>query len=843
MKKNMFRLTFVSLLMFGGIKAGAQGNCTVNAGGNAIVCGSSTTLTGTVGGNVGAAAPLWTFISGPVTPVIVSPNTLITDVTGMTVDGNYTFQLRQECTVGFTTSQVVITAHARPASFTAGSDITNVCAATGSTTLDGVIPDGYTGEWRAVNIWRYQRLSQTVSTNAQFSSTTEESPVFSLINKSNHDIDPAYWAILRITSADGVCSYEDTTVVRFIPNPVINPVVNTSRCQSPTSTNHYINLSAPPYFNTNYPGVAGSAIAGTTVSVNVLSQPAGANMSFNRLDDNNFFFFNGVTQPGIYTFTITVTNSCGSYTSPTLTYTFQGITPRQVNLQPAGHEAPEQLVIYVSTGSGGEVHCNIAGTNTPQSFYFSVDPADPPTVITTVAPSGIIPAGGTPTVIVAGAGTYDRTATVTPPAGGWQIGTYRFTINTRNADGSCGVNQSYYIHVSDQSRPDVEVADISVCYPGTGAISANITLPDVYKGIVNNSYFQDFNGHYDIRLISSPSGAATPVYTTTNLRSLTSPTTVISNLNRIGDYSFRITPVGFNSDVGAFLEQEYACAGTLIADTFLIRVEGRINSNAGSDQVSANGALVNLAGNNPGIASGSWSLVSSPSGSSPQITNPADPLSTVTNLNIAGVYEFAWTITTPYGGCVSIDTTSITITTTLNVKWLYFNADKEGTGVVLNWATASEQNNRGFTIERSADGISWQPIGMVTSLALAGNSDQPLYYRYTDNNPLPGVNFYRLKQTDWDGTSAYSNIEKVAFNNQVRLLFQPNPVTDRLTVSGLQDIEEIHLFNTDGRLLQLIRTHSLTRTQINMSGLPAGLYLVKTIGTNGEISSYKISKQ
>jgi len=845
MKKKVCRLIFISLLICCGIGAGAQGtgNCTVNAGGNAIVCGSSTILTGTLGGNVGAAAPLWTFVSGPVTPVIVSPNTLVTDVNGMTVDGNYTFELRQECMTGFNTSQVVITAHARPVSFTAGPDITDVCAATGTTTLGGVIPAGYTGEWRAVNIWRFYRLSETISTNAQFSSTTAAAPVFSLINKSNHEIDPAYWAILRITSADGVCSYEDTTVVRFIPNPVINPIINTSRCQSPTSTNHYINLSAPPYFNTNYPGVAGAAIAGTAISLNVTSQPSGANMSFNRLDDNNYFFFNGVTQPGTYTFTITVTNSCGSYTSPTLTYTFEGITPRPVNLQPAGHEAPEQLVIYMASGSGGEVQCNIAGTTTPQSIYFSVNPADPPTVLTTITPSGIIPGGSAPTVTVAGAGTYDRVATVTSPAGGWQIGTYRFNINTRNADGSCGVNQSYYIHVSDQSRPDVEVADISVCYPGTGAISATITLPDVYKGVVNSSYFQDFNGHYDIRLISSPAGAATPVYTTTNLRSLTSATTLISNLNRIGDYSFRITPVGYNSDVGAFLAQEYACAGTLIADTFIIRVEGRINSNAGSDQVSANGALVNLAGNNPGIASGTWSLVSSPAGSSPQITNPADPLTTGTNLNGAGAYEFAWTIVTPYGGCVSIDTTRITITTTLNVRWLYFNADKEGTGVVLNWATASEQNNRGFDIERSVDGVRWQSIGFVTSLASAGNSDQSLYYRYTDNNPVSATNFYRLKQTDWDGTSAYSSIDKVTFNDQARLLFQPNPVNDQLTISGLQDIAEIQLLNTDGRVLKIIRTYSLTATQINMSGLPAGLYLVKTTGTNGQITSYKISKK
>ncbi|WP_051268098.1 T9SS type A sorting domain-containing protein [Terrimonas ferruginea] len=845
MKKNVCRLIFASLLICSGMKAGAQivGNCTVNAGGNAIVCGSFTTLTGTVSGNVGAAAPLWTFVSGPVTPVIVSPNSLTTDVNGMTVDGNYTFRLQQACAIGFNTSQVVITAHARPASFTAGPDITDVCAAAGTTSLGGVIPAGYTGEWRAVNIWRFYRASETVSTNAQFSSTTSANPVFSLVNKANHGIDPAYWAILRITSADGVCSYEDTTVVRFIPNPVINPVVNTSRCQSPTISTHYITLSAPPYFNTNYPGVAGAAAAGTTISLNVISQPAGANMSFDRLDDNIFFYFNGVTQPGTYTFTITVTNSCGTYTSPTLTYSFQGVTPRLVNLQPAGHEAPEQLVVYATSGSGGEVHCNIAGTTAPQSFYFSVDPADPPTVITTVTPSGIIPAGGPPTVTVTGTGTYDRVVTATPPAGGWRIGTYRFTINTRNADGSCGVNQTYYIHVSDRSRPDVEIADVSVCYPGTGAISATITLPDVYKGIVNGSYFQDFDGHYDIQLVSAPAGAAPPTYTTTNLRSLTSTSTVISNLNRIGNYSFRITPIAYNPSVGPFLAQEYACSGALMSDTFLVRVEGLINANAGSDQVLGNVTSASLAGNNPGLASGVWTLVASPAGSAPQLSAPNSPLTTATNLNIAGAYDFAWTITTPYGGCVSADTVRIVLTTTLDVRWLYFNAENNVDKILLTWGTASEQNNRGFDVEKSKDGIAWQTAGFVNSLASAGNSDQPLNYRFTDNHPFDGVNYYRLKQHDLDERYAYSSVKKVTRPSYGQVQLLPNPVQDKLTVTGLKNIASIQLLNSYGQVVKTLPGNAATTVYISFTELPAGLYIVKTTDHSGTTTQYKIIKR
>src|SRR5690606_5955938 len=107
-------------------------DCTANAGGNAIVCGSATTLTGSVGGSTGPGTPLWSFVSGPVTPVIATPTALVTNVTGMTSDGNYVFQLSQPCATGTAISIVTITAHPRPAGFTAGPDVTSVCATTGS---------------------------------------------------------------------------------------------------------------------------------------------------------------------------------------------------------------------------------------------------------------------------------------------------------------------------------------------------------------------------------------------------------------------------------------------------------------------------------------------------------------------------------------------------------------------------------------------------------------------------------------------------------------------------------------------------------------------------------------
>jgi hypothetical protein len=655
----LIRSTFIIAVLLGLLMPSllvAQ-DCSVNAGPNAIVCGSSTTLVGGIINNAGAGGPTWTFISGPATPTIVSPNTFTTDVTGMTVDGAYVFRLSHACGTGTATSQVTITARARPASFTAGADVTGICATVGTTPLAGVIPAGFTGQWRSVNIFSRNRFGTTVSTNSGFSNTTSATPTFSLTNKADHTIDPAYWAILRITSNDGLCSYEDTTVVRFVPNPIIVPPATKIACRNPDLPEDFIDLLASsPTFNTNYAGSAGTLANGTTITVNPIVQPAGANISFNRLDDVRRMYFNGMNVDGLYRFTLTVANSCGTYTTPEIAFTYTGTTPHRVNFQAAGH--PEQMVLYASGGSGGEVHCSSkVGSTTPETFFFDIDALDNAANVTTsVTSTGINPPGGAPASIsVGGAGTANRVATVTPPAGGWQVGTYKFLITT-SYSGVCGRTQLYYIHISDSNRPDVAVADQSVCYPGTGAISANIPLPAVYQGVVNSSYFQDFSGVYNFTVVSKPAGSGNPTYGTSNERATTLTSTTIGNLTTAGDYVFRITaaPVAASS-VGAFLEAEYACSGTSLTNTFTIHVENLVNANAGSDVSILCPTTVSLLGNSPGAGSGQWVLVSSPVGSNPVFANATSPSTSVTGLTEEGNYEFSWQITSPLGGCTSSD--------------------------------------------------------------------------------------------------------------------------------------------------------------------------------------------
>lgn len=649
----------LTLFLFAGSTTVSGQNCTANAGGAQVICGSSATLKGSVGGSTGTGGATWTFISGPDTPVIDNPSSLETNVSGMTKDGRYTFQLSYPCAQGTSTSTVVITAHPRPATFTAGSDVINSCATVGSAPLSGVIPQGFSGAWRTVNIFSLNRFGTTVSTNSSLDNPTSATPTLSLINKSNHEIDPAYYAILKITSTDGLCSYEDTTVVRFAPNPQINVPITVSRCM-PNGGEAYFDLRSPPYFSTAITGSAGTTQNGVSIVLNVVSQPAGANIAFNRLETARVYV-SGMSVTGTYIFTLTVNTACGSFTTPQITYNFQGFSPHQVNFQPPGHTAPEQLVNYAASGSGGEAHCGVANTGTPESFYFSIDPSDPPNTITTVASSGIVPGGVAPAVVVTGSGTMNRVAVVTPPAGGWQIGTYRFTVTTRNSDGGCGITQNYYIHVSDGNRPDVAVSNAVICREGNNPASVAIQLPAIYKGVVNASYFQDFIGYYNFRILSKPQGAADPSFQTSNLRTLTSSSTVISNFTSPGDYTFEIRPYN-GAGVGPFIEQEYACSGKSIVGTFSVHVEDKVNSNAGADQSSTCPGRISLQGDDAGTGTGTWTLVSAPSGSVPVIVAKNSPSSQVSGINNPGVYVFRWTIVSASGFCSSVDETSYTVT-------------------------------------------------------------------------------------------------------------------------------------------------------------------------------------
>jgi hypothetical protein len=121
----------------------------------------------------------------------------------------------------------------------------------------------------------------------------------------------------------------------------------------------------------------------------------------------------------------------------------------------------------------------------------------------------------------------------------------------------------------------------------------------------------------------------------------------------------------------------------------------------------------------------------------------------------------------------SIFLTNLAWSNIVPVQLIYFKGKAENERVRLNWATATEINSDYFKVERSIDLKEFTPIGQIAS---AGDSRQRIEYNFLDETPLPGVNYYRLRQVDKDGTLDFSKI--IAVNPQsdaANFVVYPNP--------------------------------------------------------------------
>ncbi|HYG50014.1 MAG TPA: T9SS type A sorting domain-containing protein [Flavobacteriales bacterium] len=170
---------------------------------------------------------------------------------------------------------------------------------------------------------------------------------------------------------------------------------------------------------------------------------------------------------------------------------------------------------------------------------------------------------------------------------------------------------------------------------------------------------------------------------------------------------------------------------------------------------------------------------------------------------------------------------------TLPIELLAFNAVKNNAHVDVTWKTATETNNDYFTIERSKDGDLWATIALVDG---AGNSSQVIEYMDADYSPLKGTSYYRLKQTDYDGNSSYSQVAVVhnTDGTEANITAFPNPTDGNsfnLEFTGFGD-EEVLVVVRDIRGREYYSHVYLVVNHSNIVALPlenklaAGVYLV-----------------
>ncbi|MDP4246771.1 MAG: hypothetical protein Q8932_13065 [Bacteroidota bacterium] len=158
----------------------------------------------------------------------------------------------------------------------------------------------------------------------------------------------------------------------------------------------------------------------------------------------------------------------------------------------------------------------------------------------------------------------------------------------------------------------------------------------------------------------------------------------------------------------------------------------------------------------------------------------------------------------------------------LPVEFVYFKAE-QGTGqsVRLEWSTAQEEHNRGFIIERSAAGNTFDSIGWVPSSNPQGNSSMPASYTFSDMN-LPDTSlFYRLRQVDIDGRSRYSFVVAIRTTDKTFPQCTIRCRNSELIISFPQSLpsvqHDISIYNTEGRLIR--RANALGAVSTSVSGL------------------------
>lgn len=165
---------------------------------------------------------------------------------------------------------------------------------------------------------------------------------------------------------------------------------------------------------------------------------------------------------------------------------------------------------------------------------------------------------------------------------------------------------------------------------------------------------------------------------------------------------------------------------------------------------------------------------------------------------------------------------SYTVQAPLPVSLTQFNAKTESSSINLNWQTVSETNNAFFEIERSADVKVWETLARIDG---KGTTAELQNYTYLDQTPRKGINYYRLKQVDTDGTFAYSRVRDAVIERNPDANVYPNPVSDLLRISGISEAAEVNIMDLLGntKFQKTIQRD----VDIDLKGFSEGVYLVR----------------
>jgi Secretion system C-terminal sorting domain len=212
----------------------------------------------------------------------------------------------------------------------------------------------------------------------------------------------------------------------------------------------------------------------------------------------------------------------------------------------------------------------------------------------------------------------------------------------------------------------------------------------------------------------------------------------------------------------------------------------------------------------------------------------------VTGINVSGGVTIE--IRNITANQVIVDDIVWTAAAVLAVDFKSLTASKSNNSNQLAWQTTSEKNNAYFNIERSQNGETFTKIGQVKG---NGTSSVAQNYSFTDATPYKGINYYRLRQVDFDGTESVSKTVSVDFDGKGQNKFKvyPTLVQDNLTVElNGEGKSEITVRDLTGRAILTQNTEGPSTQVLNLGGFSNGLYLL-SVRSNDGFETVKIQKQ
>ncbi|MFM7021587.1 MAG: hypothetical protein ACKOXB_01310 [Flavobacteriales bacterium] len=185
-------------------------------------------------------------------------------------------------------------------------------------------------------------------------------------------------------------------------------------------------------------------------------------------------------------------------------------------------------------------------------------------------------------------------------------------------------------------------------------------------------------------------------------------------------------------------------------------------------------------------------------------------------------------------------------TATLPIELISFNAKKNTNHVDITWETASEINSDYFQIYRANTNMQWEKIGEINA---AGTSHHLLHYCFVDHLPNSEINYYQLKEIDFDGTQQESKIVFVNFSNPLFLTTYPNPTNSSTTINFYSEKEESYYLKGVNAIGEEIFYKKISgmlgenRIYVPLEQLSTGIYSFLLYQNNELLTATKVFKK